>query len=110
MNKNIITKEKLYQLHIKTFSYKHLHYFSRFLDFVSDSTKKIPISNFPISSKKITLLRSPHKYKKAQEHFSINIFTAKINVSQSQFNTILPIIINKPYGTFIKVKILNHIM
>jgi ribosomal protein S10 len=107
MNNLTIEKEKLYQLHIKTFSYKHLQYFLKYLNFILKSNQIFSISIFPLKKKRITLLRSPHKYKKAQEHFSLNVFIANITIRQSNFYGVLPLIINKPYGTFIKIKILS---
>jgi ribosomal protein S10 len=69
--------------------------------------KKILIKNniffnvvsFPIKKKLFTFNKSPHVYKKAQEHFELLIFkTMFTNIDHSLINLINYTKINKPKG------------
>ncbi len=61
----------------------------------------------PSSERKITLLKSPHVYKKAKEQFKVATYKVVIsieitnNLSLSQIGSLL---INKPKAVFVKIK------
>jgi len=52
----------------------------------------------PLKKKKITLLKSPHVYKKAKEHFEICCFktTFLIKMSDIQIPCVKYLVFNKP--------------
>lgn len=68
--------------------------------------KIIKISPQPLKRKTITVLRSPHKYKKAQQHFCFKLYKVSLKVTDIKNNDILDLILNKPSGLFLKFKIL----
>ena len=56
-----------------------LHFFSNHLSTEFSIIQKLIVSHN--NKKKITLLKSPHVNKKAQEHFESKVFTIKLHVS-----------------------------
>ena len=62
----------------------------------------------PASERKITLLKSPHVYKKAKEQFKVNSYKVTISLeelnNQQTLNKLVPFLINKPKAIFIKVQ------
>jgi ribosomal protein S10 len=62
----------------------------------------------PTKHRKITLLRSPHVYKKAKEQFQVSTFTVIISLKENNISTVFPIylycLINKPHTIKIKIK------
>lgn len=57
------------------------------------------IVSFPIQKRRFTFNKSPHVYKKAQEHFELLIFkTIFTNINHSLINLINYNKINKPKG------------
>jgi ribosomal protein S10 len=73
--------------------------------------KKLNISTstffLPTSERKITLLKSPHVYKKAKEQFKVSTHKVVISldIANSTFlNKIGLFLINKPKAVFIKIK------
>jgi len=66
------------------------------------------IFNLPKEEQKLTLLKSPHVYKKAKEQFKINIYKVTISFkdieNNKDLNKLVPFLINKPKAIFIKVK------
>lgn len=84
----------------------------------SDNTLKLYIASFfamlphqsinfkvlPTQKKRLTLLRSPHKYKKAQEHFELNIHKAAIIVTNIDLTKLFLILTNKPQGISVNLK------
>ncbi len=60
---------------------------------------------FPKEEKKITLLKSPHVYKKAKEQFKLTTFKAIISIKEHKnLNKLIPLLINKPKAISIKIK------
>lgn len=97
-----------YQIKIKTFNINLLNLYKFFLiSFLERTIKKYYIINLPKIVKKFTLLRSPHINKKAQDHFQLNIFSFFIYI-QCNFKFLLQILLNKPFGIYFKVKLLNN--
>ena len=62
------------------------------------------ITNLPIKIKKLTLLKSPHVYKKAREQFQIIRNSKLISIKSKINNSILKyILINKPKMITLKI-------
>lgn len=58
----------------------------------------------PFKNKRLTVLKSPHIHKKAQEHFEINYYTLFIKFS-TNLNVLNYFYLNKPVGLYLKIKI-----
>jgi len=59
----------------------------------------------PTTIKRITLLKSPHVYKKAREQFELHTYRAILNVlSKIDANFLRILIINKPKNLKLKIK------
>jgi len=65
---------------------------------------KYTIKNKSLQKKRLTLLKSPHIHKKAQEHFEINYYTLFIKFSTT-VNILNYFYLNKPAGLYLKIKI-----
>lgn len=68
--------QKLYTIKIvgKTYDFKLLYYFLQSLKVLAlkiFGSKNISIITLPKKMKRLTVLRSPHIYKKSQEHFTL---------------------------------------
>ncbi len=65
------------------------------------------IFNLPKKEEKLTLLKSPHVYKKAKEQFKLSTYKAIISINgfdnNDTLNKLVPFLINKPKAIFIKV-------
>ena len=59
----------------------------------------------PVKYKKLTVLRSPHKYKKAQDHFQLKIYKNTLIIKDINLSELLVFLTNKPKGVFINVKV-----
>lgn len=64
------------------------------------------VFSLPVKKKKITLLKSPHVYKKAKEQFEIRYYTTVIlfknlSISPDRFNYLL---LNKPSSISLVIK------
>ncbi len=87
------------------------HTLSAYLSFIQGILKSSNISYslifLPIKEKKITLLKSPHVFKKSKEQFKISTFKALLIIKNFDRNNILDLgyfVINKPKSIFIKIK------
>lgn len=101
-------KETSITISLKSFSDNTLKlYISAF--FAVLSNHDITFKVMPTTQKHLTLLRSPHKYKKAQEHFELNIHKASITVNNIDLTKLFLILTNKPQGIFINLKIKENI-
>ena len=61
----------------------------------------------PASERKITLLKSPHVYKKAKEQFKVSTYKVLISIditNSTILNKIGLFLINKPKAVFVKIK------
>jgi ribosomal protein S10 len=60
----------------------------------------------PVSRKKISLLKSPHIYKKAFEQFELKVHTVLIELKTQRISNMIMkfILINKPKNTTLKIK------
>jgi len=64
-------------------------------------------SHLPKTIKRYTLLKSPHVYKKAKEHFELRTYTATLNFSTLSSSLIKLILSNKPKSINIKLLLLS---
>ncbi len=69
---------------------------------------KYSIFYLPKEEQKLTILKSPHVYKKAKQQFKIETYKLIISVGQLEndqnLNKLVPFLINKPKAIFIKIK------
>jgi len=69
---------------------------------------KYSIFYLPKEEQKLTILKSPHVYKKAKEQFKIETYKVIISVGQLEndqnLNKLVPFLINKPKAISIKFK------
>lgn len=88
-----------YQLKLKSLNNKILKYY---LNFIIKICKKLNIKFstiiLPTKVKRITLLKSPHVYKKSREQFQIKYFNASCNIKAQYFSPELIkfLYLNKP--------------
>ncbi len=67
----------------------------------------VSVFYLPSSERKLTLLKSPHVYKKAKEQFKVATYKVVISVdltNKVSVNQIGYLLINKPKAVFIKIK------
>ena len=84
-------KKNIYTLKVTSLNYKILNTFKYFL---VKFFNKISIFTLPIKSKRITLLKSPHVFKKAREQFEIKKYSFIITLDLKYYFDKL--ILNKP--------------
>ncbi len=71
----------------------------------------VSIVNLPVKYKRLTLLRSPHVYKKAKEQFESRIYSTVIQVSTTRDDHFLKssklkfLLLNKPKSILVKTKL-----
>lgn len=101
----MLTKLKKNQLSINIKSYSNilLEHYKNYI------FKQLPIKNYkcinkPHTKKSFTVLRSPHKYKCAQEHFHLKILNNTIIIPNITSLSIQNILLNKPQGIYLKLK------
>lgn len=73
--------------------------------FEKDSNYTSKFLKLPTKKHKITLLKSPHVYKKAKVHYQESIYSTLIYINKSVFNKNIfkQLIINVPQSVFIKI-------
>jgi ribosomal protein S10 len=97
------TKLKLISLNKKSL----ILYNSFLLNIFNKLNIKYSIINLPKKKKIITLLKSPHVYKKARKQFEFNTYKKIINIKINlKFNTLKFLILNKPQN--IKISIFKY--
>ena len=101
-------KSNTLTINIKSFSPNVLKFYIAAF-FLIIKSKKIAFKTQPIQYKKLTILRSPFKYKKAQEHYQLKIYKKVIIVQDIDISKLLLLIINKPQGLFLNVKIKQNL-
>lgn len=103
----MITKpitSKLITINLKSFSQNMLKFYISFF-FTLIPAAIINFKMQPIKQKRLTLLRSPHKYKKAQEHFQLKIYKAVLTVEIVDISKLFLLLTNKPQGVHLNIKI-----
>ncbi len=97
------------KIRIKSSCSYTLKAYSLYLESILKSLSlKYSIFYLPKEEQKLTLLKSPHVYKKAKEQFKIETYKVVISLSclenDKDFNKLVPFLINKPKAIFIKIK------
>lgn len=100
----MINKSNQITINLKSFSLNILKYYLASFSFL------VPLKNYtfkmhPTKYKSLTVLRSPHKYKKAQEHFQLKIYKSTLTLTNVTVSNIAALLMNKPKGVFIKFRI-----
>lgn len=95
----------MYYLKIYSSNNKQLDVFILFVKkLLSHTQTQFRFIKLPTKKKRLNLLRSPHVYKKSQEHFEINTFKGCFIINQKYKPQLLSILsINK--SELIKIKI-----
>ena len=100
---NTKKKQTIITISIKSFSHNILKYYvASFFSIVK--LKNINLKAQPTKHKTLTILKSPHKYKKAQEHYKLKIYKNILTVSNANISDVLFLLTNKPQGVFINIK------
>lgn len=88
----------MYKLFIKSSSKKSLDLYTFFLKTLFKKTKvSHSIFYLPCKIKKCTLLKSPHVYKKAKEHFELRTYSVIVSfLTLPKVNSIRFLLSNKP--------------
>ena len=101
---NKIQKSNQLIINIKSFSFNILNnYLAAFFSVIK--TKKVKFKVQPVKYKKITVLRSPQKYKRAQEHFQLKIYKGALIIHDINMSELSFLLTNKPQGVFINIKV-----
>jgi len=101
---NTIKKSNELVINIKSFSSNILKYYLAAFFYIIKS-KKIKFKMQPTKYKKLTILRSPHKYKRAQEHYQLKIYKNTLIIKDVNISELLILLTNKPQGVFINIKV-----
>ena len=95
-----------YTIILTSTSQKSLNVYVRYLQiFLKKLSLKNSTVSLPVTRRRISLLKSPHVYKKAKEHFEVR--TYRKNVTFESFNKIEKLILvlaNKPKSICVKIK------
>lgn len=95
-----------YNITLASKSKLSLDLYLEYLKSISKLSKiDLSISSFPTKIKKITLLKSPHVYKRAKESFEVRSYKRLVNI-KSTFN-LTKLLSNKPKSIFLTVKSLK---
>lgn len=101
---NTVKKSNTITINIKSFSHNILkHYIAAF--FLIAKAKIVSIKSQPTKYNTLTVLKSPHKYKKAQEHYQLKIYKSSITIQDINISELLALLSNKPQGVSIKIKL-----
>ena len=95
----------MYKIIINSTSKKSINLYFKFLTLVLNKLN-LPFFafNFPMKNKKITLLKSPHVYKKSKEHFELRKYKFAILLNFCVEPKILRfLLLNKPKSITIKL-------
>lgn len=92
------------KINLKTFSSNILKYYVGSF-FSLFKHKNIKIINQPVKFKKLTLLRSPQKYKRAQEHYQLKMYKSSLIIKNIHVSELMFLLSNKPQGMQISIKI-----
>jgi ribosomal protein S10 len=100
---NTIKKSTVIHINLKSFSHNILKYY--LASFIAlTKFKNIKIKVQPLKKKNLTILKSPHKYKKAQDHFQLKIYKSVLIINEANVSDFMFLLINKPEGLFINIK------
>jgi ribosomal protein S10 len=97
------------QLHIKSLSKESLTCYQKFVEKILQGMNLgYKMFNLPTRKKRITLLKSPHVYKKAREQFEFKSYKCTLFLENKiTYNRLKFLILNKPKTLKIIIKILG---
>ena len=108
MKKDCLKITDKFQLVLKSSSKKSLIFYVSFLKniFIKLNLKDITFFSFKRKIIRITLLKSPHVYKKAKEQFEIKYYKVLITLKNITINSnfIKYLLLNKPKSINVKLK------
>jgi ribosomal protein S10 len=95
----------MYKITLSSSSKKSLNLYIKFLSIIFKSLNiDLMIFNLPTTKKRIALLKSPHVYKKAKEHFEIQNFRIALSFNSSiKTETLKYLLFNKPKSVILKL-------
>lgn len=98
-------------LQIKFISFK-LYLLKNYINFLENLLNKLKVCyskiNIPTKTKRLTILKSPHVFKKAREQFEIKIYKKVIIIKKlTHVDYLKNLIINKPKFININIKYLG---
>ncbi|MBL4623632.1 MAG: hypothetical protein JKY42_00565 [Flavobacteriales bacterium] len=96
----------MYQIILSSNSKKSLVLYILFLKLLFKKLKlNFSVFNLPSTKKRLTLLKSPHVYKKSKEHFEIKNFKVLFSFNSFiEINTLKYLMLNKPHSVVLKLK------
>jgi ribosomal protein S10 len=104
---NSIKKSVSIKINLKAFSSNILKYYVTSF-FTIFKTKSIQVTNQPVKYKSLTLLRSPQKYKRAQEHYQLKVYKSTLVIKDVNVSNLMFLLSNKPHGVQVTIKIQEH--
>jgi small subunit ribosomal protein S10 len=93
-------KLKIKALDLNSLS-KFLSFIKRLFKFIKIKTKQV---SFPIKTKRICVLKSPHVNKKAQQHFKFVVHSQILFLENLTKKTLTTLILNKPKHIKVEIK------
>jgi ribosomal protein S10 len=105
---NSTKKSNSIKITIKAFSSNILKYYVASF-FTVLKTTNIKVVNQPVKYKKLTLLRSPQKYKRAQEHYQLKTYKSSLIINSVNISDLMFLLANKPHGVQTTIKIQESI-
>lgn len=94
----------IYKICLKTSRPGVIHGYVNYIkNFFYKKNRKIVVQYMPTKIHRISLLRSPHVYKKSKDHFESKIFQAVVVVKNIDFNIIKLLLNQKPIGIASKI-------
>lgn len=94
----------IYKIYLKTSRFDSIPSYIKFIKkFFLKKNIKIVVQYMPTKIHRISLLRSPHVYKKSKDHFEAKIFQAVIIVKDTDLNILKFILNQKPIGIASKI-------
>lgn len=107
-----IQNTKLIEIKLKSYCKITLHFYLNFMnEYLLKENLDINYVFLPTKKTRLTLLRSPHVYKKAKEQFENQLFSAllKIKVANTDKNLtnskLKALLLNKPKSILLKIKL-----
>lgn len=107
-----IQNKKSVQIKLKSYCKTTLHfYLNHITECLSNENLNVNSIFLPTKKTRLTLLRSPHVYKKAKEQFENQLFSGLIKINIENNNKILinsklkALLLNKPKSVLLKIKL-----
>lgn len=105
---------KAIEIKLKSYSQTSLFFYVDILKTtLVDFGYSVSIVNLPVKFKRLTLLRSPHVYKKAKEQFESRVYSTFIQISNTKDDNLFKLsrlkflLLNKSKSILVKTKLLQ---